>query len=64
MCKEQHAMDRRAEMRTPVSASEGVPGRKLTAEEAPTATEQKEPFARQPLSKRCVSTVGRFASLE
>ena len=53
MCKEQHAMDRLAEMRTPVAATPGVAGRRLTAEEAPAAA-AKEPFARQPLSKRFV----------
>lgn len=52
MCKEQHAMDRLAEMRTPITAMTGVAGRKLDDDEAPACAAPKEPFARQPLSKR------------
>jgi hypothetical protein len=52
MSKEQHAMDQLSKMRTPIAATVGLPTRKLTGGDAPANTTAKEPYARQPLSKR------------
>lgn len=52
MCKEQHAMDRLAEMRTPITASPSAPARKLEGDEAPPIAVAREPFTRQSLEER------------